>query len=258
MHKTKTELFSLIADLRTQKDVEKEIATRYKSYEGLVDKDTIAFLLVDELGRNKHSITKIQDLIPNGDYTVTGQVVSISGSKTFTRKNGSPGKVINLEITDDTATCRLVLWNGDIDYVKNKEIKIGTRIKVINGYTKSGYRGGIEINLGRWGLLEVDPIQEASPEDEQKQVTEEITGVLLQKQSTKAFFKDDGDIGFVATITIKEQNIKKEIILWDRCVKEIQSHSIGETLILKNVMKQWEKGKTEFHLRQTGSISTRR
>jgi len=53
MHKKKAELIEFIADIKTKKQIEKEIQTRYTIYEELVDTDTIAFLLVDELGRNK-------------------------------------------------------------------------------------------------------------------------------------------------------------------------------------------------------------
>jgi replication factor A1 len=254
MHKTKTELIELIADLKTKKDFEKEIKTRYKSYDGLIDQDTIALLIVDELGRNKQSITKIVDLSSNGDYTVVGRVLSISDSKMFKRKNGTPGKVINLEITDDTAICRLVLWNGDIDHIKNKEIQPGTIVKIINGYTKLGYTGGMEINLGRWGLLEVEPIDISSQEEQPKHNADEITGVLVHKESTKAFFKDDGEFGFVTTIMIKEHDTKKEITLWDRCVKDIQAYKIGETITLKNVAKKSGNGKTEFHVNENSTI----
>jgi replication factor A1 len=254
MHKTKTELIELIADLTTKKDFEKEIKKRYKNYDELIDQDTIALLIVDELGRNKQSITKIVDLSSNGDYTVVGRVLSISDSKMFKRKNGTPGKVINLEITDDTAICRLVLWNGDIDHIKNKEIQPGTIVKIINGYTKLGYTGGMEINLGRWGLLEVEPIGISSQEEQPKHNADEITGVLVHKESTKAFFKDDGEFGFVTTITIKEQDTKKEITLWDRCVKDIQVYKIGETITLKNVTKKCGNGKTEFHVNENSTI----
>ncbi|MBN1860433.1 MAG: hypothetical protein JW840_03110 [Candidatus Thermoplasmatota archaeon] len=252
MHKNKTELIELIADIKSKKEIEKEIQTRYKKYEELIDKDTLAFLLVDELGQNKQSVTKICDLATNGDYTVIGRVLNISDSRTFKRKNGSAGKVINLEITDESATCRLVLWNGDIEYIKNKEIQQGTWLKIINGYTKQGYTGGIEINLGRWGLLEVEPV-DLSMQKEQNH-GEEITGVLLHKESTKAFFKDNGDIGFVTTITIKNQNIKREVILWDDHVKEIQSYKTGDRIILKNVVKKWQNGKTEFLLDTEGFL----
>ncbi len=257
MHKTKAELIELISDIKTKKEIEKEIQTRYKNYGELVDKDTIAFLLVDELGRNKQSITRIADLTPNADYTVIGRVLNISDSKTFKRKNGSAGKVINLEITDDSACCRLVLWNGDTEHIKNKEIQQGTWLKVINGYTKPGYTGGIEINLGRWGLLEVEPV-DISIQEQQRNNGEDITGVLVQKESTKAFFKDDGEIGFITIITIKEQNIKKHIILKDHHVKEIQAYKTGDSIKLKNVVKKWQNGKTEFYLSCQGRIEKRR
>ncbi|DAC72960.1 MAG TPA: hypothetical protein DSN98_02645 [Thermoplasmata archaeon] len=254
MHKTKTECIELIADIKTKKDFEKEINSRYKSYDELIDKDTIAYLIVDELGRNKQSFTNIIDLTPDGDYSVIGKVLNISDSKTFKRKNGTPGKVINLEIQDKTATCRLVLWNGDIDHIKHKEIQPGTTVKIINGYTKRGYTGGIEINLGRWGLLDIEPSNDSSKGKQQKQTADEITGVLVHKESSKAFFKDDGEFGFVTTITIKEQNTKKEIILWDQCVKDIQTYKIGEHITLKNVTKKWGNGKTEFHVSQNSSL----
>jgi replication factor A1 len=248
------ELLELIADIKPKKEFEKEINKHYKIYDELIDKDTIAYLLVDQLGRNTQSITKIADLSANGDYSVVGKVRSISDSKTFKRKNGSPGKVINLEIADETGTCGLVLWNGDIDSIKNKEIRQGTSIKIINGYTKSGYTGGIEIHLGRWGLLEVKPNDVLSQSQSPNNHSDEITGVLILKEPTKAFFRDDGEFGFMTTITMKEHNVKKELILWDRNVKDIQTCHIGDSITFKNVTKKWCNGKTEFHVIQNGSV----
>jgi len=254
MHKTKSELHDLIADIKTKKEFEKEINRRYKTSDELIDKDTIAFLIVDELERNTQSITNIANLAPNGDYTIVGKVISISNSKTFTRKNGSPGKVVNLEISDETGVCRLVLWNGDIDSIKNKEICQGSVVKVINGYTKTGYTGEMEIHLGRWGVLEVQSTDVKSQEQHQPH---EITGVLLGKAPTKAFFKDDGEFGFVTTITVKEHNGKKELTLWDRNVKDIQTCRIGETIMLRNVTKKWSNGKTEYHVLKEDSVKKR-
>jgi replication factor A1 len=254
MHKTKTELYEQISDLKTKKDFEKEIKTRYKTYGELLDNDTIALLIVDELGRNKQSNTKIADLKADSEYTVVGTVQTISDSKTFKRKNGNPGKVANLEIADSSGLCRLVLWNGDIDHIKNKEIQPGTTVKIINGYTKTGYTGGMEINLGRWGLLEVEPVDTASLKEPSQTTTDEITGVLLEKQATKAFFKENGEFGFVTTIRVKEHNKETEITVWDRCVKDIQGCKIGEKITLKNFTSKQANGKKEYHINGNGTI----
>lgn len=257
MHKTKAELHGLIVDLRTKKDFEKEIQARYTQFDGLLDTDTIAYLIVDELGRNKHYVTKIAQLAPDGDYTVVGKVLSISDSKSFKRKNGTAGKVVNLDIADDTGACQLVLWNGDIGHIKNKEIRPGSVIKVINGYTKQGYRGGIEINLGRWGLLEIEQPQHQADQGTQTIAAEEITGVLVHKESTRAFFRDDGEFGFVTTIMVREQNMTKEIKLWDQCVKDIQPYKVGDHVVLRNVTQKWDNGRTELHVSQKKSIEKR-
>jgi replication factor A1 len=254
MRRTKTELYEQISDLKAKKDFDKEIKKRYTQYGELVDKDTIAFLLVDELGRNTQSTTPIADLRPDSDFTVVGRVLSVSDSRTFRRKNGSAGKVLNLEIADDTGTCKCVLWNGDIDKVKNKDIRVGTTIKIVNGYTKQGYSGDLEINLGRWGTLKVEPGGPLLLNDSNKNDTDRLTGVLVHKESSRAFFKDDGEFGFVTTITVRENSKETQIILWDRCVKDIQKCMIGDTITLTKVTVKQNDGKVEYHMNGDSTI----
>jgi ssDNA-binding replication factor A large subunit len=253
MHKTKTELYGLVKDIKTKKDFEKELKTRYKSYDGLLDEETIALLMVDELGRNKQSINKIAELEMEKEYTVVGTVRSLSDARTFKRKNGTAGKVINLEISDDTGTCRLVLWNEDIDHIKKKEIQPGTIVKIINGYTKRGFTG-LEIHLGRWGLLEVEPVNASLLKESRVYNGDEIIGTLVSKEATRAFFKDNGEFGFVTTIILNDNGKEKRIILWDRSVKEIQQCKKGEKIILKNVTRKQSNGTTEYHVNGNSSI----
>jgi len=254
MHKTKGELYELISDLKTKKEYEQEIKARVKRFDGLIDADTAAFLLVDELGRNTHSITKIKELAAEKDFTVVGRVVSISDSKTFKRKNGTAGKVINLEIMDDTGTCRLVLWNDDINLIKNREIQVGTTVKVINGYTKTGYTGGLELNLGRWGLLEVEPTESPSVKETNAAYPDEIAGILVCKEATRAFFKDDGEFGFVTTVTIDQDGHETLVTVWDQCVKDIQQFKPGDRIILKHVVTRHSDGKKEYHINGDGIV----
>jgi ssDNA-binding replication factor A large subunit len=253
MHKTKSELYEFVSDLKSKKEYEQEIKSRVKHFDGLIDGDTAAFLLVDELGRNKHSTTKINELEPEKDFTVVGKVVSISDSKTFKRKNGTAGKVTNLEITDDTGTCRLVLWNDDIGHIKNKEIRTGTTLKIINGYTKTGYTGGLEINLGRWGSLEVEPVKESGVK-EAAAYPDEISGILVCKEATRAFFKDDGEFGFVTTVTINQDGHEKLVTLWDQTVKDIQQFKPGDRIVLQHVTTKQSNGKKEYHVNGDGII----
>jgi len=254
MHKTKDQLYETIADLKTKDEFEKEIKKRFKDFDGLIDEDTIALLIVDELGRNKQTISKIAELKRDEDCTVVGAVTDIRESRKFTRKNGSSGTVANLELSDETGYCRLVLWNDDVKLVKNKTIQKGTTLKVINGYVKDGFNG-LELNVGRWSLIEIEP-EDASPVGNKKLniPDREVQGALVEIKPTNAFFKDDGEIGFVTKIKIKDKDTVRSLTLWDEKVKEIQKYKIGDNIRINNFDERNSNGKTELHVNGRSTI----
>jgi hypothetical protein len=251
MQRTQGELYLLVKDLWSKAQFSREISKRFASYGELLDKDTIAYLIVDELGRNSFSLTQITDLKPDADATVVASVKSISDVKTFRKKNGTVGKVLNMEVSDGSGVCRLVLWNDDIELVKGKGIKVGTKVRVINGYTKTSY-GGVELNLGKWGMLEVEASTEPCPETGSELV---LCGVLQSREATKAFFKDNGEFGFVTTITVKTSDGQiMPVTLWDSCVKAVQGIGLGETVKLQRVERRSVNGSMEWHVQDEGAI----
>jgi len=253
MQNTKDSLYDQIKDLKTKEEFEEEIHKRYKEYDGLLNKDTIALLIVDELDRNNQNICKIADLEPGTECTVFGKVTNIRESRTFTRKNGSSGRVINLELTDDTGTCGLVLWDKDVGLVHNNTIKNGTTIKVINSYIKEGFTG-IEANLGRWSMLEIEPENAPTFTDELPADTNVIKGTLIEVEDTRAFFKDDGEFGFVATIKIKDNEGTKQLTIWNEKVKEIQQFNVGDGIEISDIDVRQKDGTTEIHVNGRGTI----
>lgn len=254
MHKSKDQLYELIKDLKTKNDFKDEIKKRCKECDSLMDEDTIALLIVDELGRNKQIISKITDLKPDIECTVFGKVTDISESRNFKRKNGSSGTVVNLELTDDTGICGLVLWNKDVELVKNKTIQRGTNVKVINGYIKNDFNR-LEVNVGRWGLIEIEPEDMLDLDNEQPSDYKLIKGILAEIEPTRAFFKDDGEFGFVTKIKIKKEDGGTEhLTLWDEKVKEIQSFKQGDSIEIDNVDMRQKNGKTEIYVNGRGTI----
>jgi len=253
MEKTKNQLYAQIKDLKTKKEFNEEINKIQKESDNLLDKDVAALLIVDELGRNKQNICKINDLKTGEDCTVFGTITNIKNTRTFSRKNGSSGRVVNLEISDDSGTCGLALWDKDTELVKNKTIQKGTKIKIINGYIKDGFNG-IEINVGKWSLIETDPENMPKTDNKQKIKSNAITGELIEIEPTRAFFKDNGDFGFVANIKIKNEKETKQIALWNEKVKEIQNFKTGDKLEITNFDTRQKNGKEEYHLNGSGSI----
>lgn len=254
MHESKEKLYNKIKNIKTKDEFEQDIKKIQKEYNDLFDEETSALLIIDELGENKQNIYKIKDLKTGIECTIFGKITRINTQRNFNRKNGSIGRVINLDITDDTGTCNLVLWNKDVDLVKNKIIKKNSCTKVTNGYVKEGFNG-LEINIGRWSLIEVleedDRYLLKNDKDENDNV---ISGELIELQPTRSFFKDNGEFGFVTNIKIQTKKGIKYITVWDEKVKEIQKFKQGDKIKLNNYDIRQKNNNIEIHLNGHGNI----
>jgi replication factor A1 len=251
MHKTKDQLYDFIKDLKTKEEFDAEIKNVQESFDYLIDEDTTALLIIDELGRNKHNIYKINEMEPGLECTVFGEITYISTERTFNRKNGSKGRVINLEIKDDTSKCNLALWDKDVDLVKKKQIKLGTKLKIVNGYVKDGF-SGLELNVGRWGAIEIDP--DDVPEFKNDIDDEKIKGKINEIEPTRAFFKDSGEFGFVTKIIIQTDKKVKKLTVWDEKVKEIQKFKPGDRIEIKNYSIKENNDQSEIYINNKTTI----
>ena len=252
MHKKTNDLYNSVKDLLTKTEFEEKIQKEYEERDELLDKDTIALLIVDELGRNTKNISSISNLVAGKEGTVFGKATSIGEERSFSKKNGFSGKVVNLQISDDSGTCGLVLWDKDVELVKSK-IKIGTNLKIVNGYIKQGF-SGLEINVGRWGLLEIEPDDMPKLTKTSKSETESVDGELTDIEPTRSFFKDNGDFGFVTNIKIKNQSKTTSVVVWDEKIKEIRSFKKGGFLSISSINKRIKNGNEEIHVNGKSSI----
>lgn len=253
MHRSKEQLYQEIKDIKSKDEFEKEIDNIQEQYDRLLDEDTAALLIVDKLGRNKQNISKINELEPGMECTIFGKITNITKSRNFNRKNGSTGQVINLELTDDTGACGLALWDRDVELVKKKTIQKGTNVKIINGYIKDGFNG-IEINVGRWGLIEIEPEDRLDIKKEKTPEDNVLRGKIIEIEPTRAFFKDDGEFGFVTNIKLETKDNVKQITVWGEKVKEIQKLKQGNSIEIENIDIKQKNGKEELHVNSKGVI----
>ncbi len=250
MHSNLRSMYVLVKDLLSEKDFENRIKKMREEMGGLLDDESIAMIVVDELGRNKSHISSISSLKPDGEYTVFGRIVGINEPVRFSRNNGSNGKVVNLKIADNTGECTLVLWDDDVDLV-DSSLTIGTIVKIVNGYTKNG-ADGLEINVGRWSSVEINP--EDAPFIK-KEHDSSIEGTVLKKEPTKSYFKDDGEFGFMREIIIESKGERKNIILWNEHAKTMQSIEEGDRIKITNIYRKIKNGKEEFHVNSHSTIT---
>ena len=162
--------------------------------------------------------------------------------------------MINLELADETGMCRLVLWNKDVELVRNKTVQKGTRVKVVNGYVKNGFNG-LELNVGRWSLLKIEPEDMPMVAKEKLADGMAIKGMLVDREPTRVFFKETGEVGFVTTIKISgEKSLIRSLTVWDEKVKELQRFKVGDVIEIKRVNRRNNQENTELHVNGRSTI----
>jgi replication factor A1 len=93
---------------------------------------------------------KISELKPGmRRVDVSAKVLNLSETREVTTRTGEQSRVATADVTDDSGTVKLTLWNEQID-----QVKVNTNVIIENGYVTS-FRGETQLNVGRYGKLTV-------------------------------------------------------------------------------------------------------
>jgi len=244
--------YNKVRDIIDKDKFDNEIIKIKNDSDNLFNENICKLLLIDKLDRSDYSSSKISNLEPGMESTIFAKVSNIGDIREFQKKNGKKGRVVNLEIMDNSGMCRLVLWDKDVDLIKNNTIELSSNIKLINGYVKKGL-DGIEINIGRWSLIEI--IEKNNYKFANNLKNEKpISGRILEIMPTSPFFKNNGEYGFFTSVKIKEKNQIKKIFIWDDKVKEIQKYKSGDLIIFERVDYKNKNGVIENHINSNSII----
>ncbi len=121
----------------------------------LLDRDAAAMLVVERLGGSVASFQKIKDLEEGMEANVRATVVGLSPIRTFTRQDGTAGRVVNLDLKDESGYCRFPLWDEDVALVEKGRISAGKTVRAIDCFVKRT-NFGLEVTRGKFGTLLVE------------------------------------------------------------------------------------------------------
>lgn len=219
-------IYKKVKDIYTWENFLKEIEKRKKEYNNLLDEEAIALIIADECGRWLQ-VTSISDLKPNGEYTIRCKVVSLL--EPIELNGNKPRKGFKLEVEDETGRCNLILWEEHMELV-DTVIKEGTPIKVINGYTRLR-EGKIEINVGKWGLVEIDLTNEQFME-----------GIVMDIGSLETYFTRDGSYKVSMNVEIEVDGRREKLKIHGKSSEKLKRIRKGEKIKLK-----WSKDAGEIY-----------
>lgn len=151
------------------------------------------------------------------DVTISGQVLTTEPPHTFTRDDGSEGRVSNLLLGDETGRVRVALWDEQADSAE--ELSTGESIEIIDG-SVSERNGQLELHVGDRGAIE--PIDEeiqfvpdaTSIDSLELDQTVDLAGVIRSTDSKRTFERDDGSEGQVRNVRVQDQTGDIRVALW--------------------------------------------
>ena len=89
------------------------------------------------------------------EANLRASVVGISPVRTFTRQDGTAGRVANLELRDESGFCRFALWDDDVGLVERRKISVGATVRALDCYVKRT-NFGLDVSRGKFGALVVE------------------------------------------------------------------------------------------------------
>ncbi|MDD1720418.1 MAG: OB-fold nucleic acid binding domain-containing protein [Euryarchaeota archaeon] len=186
------------------------------------DKDRIADLMVGLSG-----------------VDISGVVLEVGPVRTFSRRDGSVGKVASISIGDQTGTIRVTLWDTMAD--KASDFSRGDVLKITDGYTRERY-GKLEVHVGDRGAIEkgtehIEFTEKITPiSDVQIGVPCTVEGIIDDVGSVREFTRNNGSTGKVRNIVLRDDTGEIRAALWGEKATVIDEEHRGRRIVARDCM----------------------
>ncbi len=177
---------------------------------------------------------KIGEIKPgmNG-LNIVAKVLDIGKIRTFARKDGTTGKVTNINIGDDTGKIRLTLWDGKADV----SFKVGDVVEITNSYSRENtFSNQVELQLGSGGSIvnsgaSVEYSETLTPiADIGINQAYSVAGHVSGLDDIREFERSDGTKSKVSNIFISDETGRIKVALWGEHAELVNEVDIGSEI----------------------------
>ena len=172
----------------------------------------------------KEPITLIEDINPDETVNIIGRIIRIPEIRKYESK-GKKGKVVSLEIQDESGKISYTLWNKDVDLIEELGLEEGDSVKILRAQARE--RNG-EISLSHFGGkivkgdYEVPEFEETILKIGEAQELNDVNilGIITKIQDTITFERKDGSEGYVKSIEVADDTGSIRVTLWNNDTKK--------------------------------------
>ena len=195
-----------------------------------------------------------------GRVNVTGMVKHIFPPSEFVRKDGSKGRVMRLELEDETGQVMVVLWNEKVK--EAGEVKEGDYLQLMNVKVKKQTYGEIELHTENSTQLQVIPkeavklsikfleIGKIKPNMKNVNILARITHV----GKVRTFKRRGGGENQVLTLLVKDETGKIRVNLWGDKAKTAEGAKPGDTILVEGGYIRERFGRISVNVGEDGNI----
>jgi replication factor A1 len=170
---------------------------------------------------------------------VSGVILEVDPVRTFSKRDGSVGKVTNVTIGDETGRVRVTLWD---DIAENMaDFVSGDVLDIKNGYTRERY-GRLEVHVGNRGLLQkgtghIEFVEKIIPiRDVQVEIPCTVAGIIEEVGALREFTRNNGSAGKVRNVVVSDETGKIRVAFWGDKALAISEEDTQSQITLRDCM----------------------
>ncbi|MBE6494389.1 MAG: replication protein A [Methanosphaera stadtmanae] len=205
------------------------------------------------------------------NVTVIGVVTKIYDTITFEKQDGSEGHVRSIEITDDTDSIRVTLWNKETEIAieKGDIIKIEGANVEFDDYSGDSYRlntgwnaaividpdidDQLKEKLSSLGNFQVSKIENILDIDVDEGREVDVVGRILSIADIREFQRVDGTDGQVRSLDLADDTGVVRTSLWDE--KSDINEGLGDAIKIENARTRLGQGQMELSVGRSSRIT---
>ena len=198
-----------------------------------------------------------------GSVNLVGVVVDRYPASTFTRRDGSVGKVARLVLEEGGGRVNVVLWDDRVDELAS--VEAGTRLRMVNGSARVRDGGGIEVHTSWATAVEVldvgvEPLVPVSHWTKLADLRDGMRSVnvaarVAQTGVVREFTRRDGSTGRVASVLLEDDSGTVRLSLWGDDVDRLGDMHVGAVVTVENGYTRMGLGTVGLNVGQSGRLT---
>jgi replication factor A1 len=201
--------YALVDDLFEYEEFVLRVEDTIHESDDLLDEHAAAMLVVQEAGRGHLTIASLD----RGSSLVCffGKVLQIFEPKEFIRDDGSPGRVIRIQVGDATGETEIVLWDERAQAAH--EIGIGDVLEIV-GRLRTGRRSEIHALAIRTTPCDITTRDHAAAGGSAAHNADVLTVRLLMIGDVRQFVRRDGSTGEMVEGMVGDGQGSARLVCW--------------------------------------------